>query len=96
MFTSLVRWFERGSSGRGTGSLRRCTPQLEVLEDRAVPGGVLGGVVTGGLSTALLGAKVGSPSHVIPLGSTPAGVGYNILAGFEVQISRSAGEEIPQ
>jgi hypothetical protein len=48
------------------------------------------------LSTALLGAKVGCPSHVIPLGSTPAGVGYNILAGFEVQISRSAGEEIPQ
>ena len=92
MFTSLVRWFERGSSGRGTGSLRRCTPQLEVLEDRAVPGGV----VTGGLSTALLGAKVGCPSHVIPLGSTPAGVGYSILPGFEVQISRSAGEEIPQ
>ena len=83
MFSSLVRWFGRGTSGRGTGSPRRCIPQLEVLEGRAVPGGV----VTGGLSTALLGAKVGS---------TPAGVGYNILAGFEVQISRSAGEEIPQ
>ena len=92
MFTSLVRWFERGSSGRGTGSLRRCTPQLEILEDRAAPGGI----VTGGLSAALLGAKVGSPSHVIALGSTPAGVGYSILPGFEVQISRSAGEEIPQ
>ena len=96
MLSSVVRWCGRGSSGRGTGSPRRCTPQLEVLEDRAVPGGVLGGVVTGGLSTALLGAKVGSPSHVIPLGSTPAGVGYSILPGFEVQISRSAGEEIPQ
>ena len=92
MLSSVVRWCGRGSSGRGTGSPRRCTPQLEVLEDRAVPGGV----VTGGLSTALLGAKVGSPSHVIPLGSTPAGVGYSILPGFEVQISRSAGEEIPQ
>jgi hypothetical protein len=96
MIGSLLRWFGRGRSGRGTGSPRRITPQLEVLEDRAVPGAVLGGVVTGSFSVALLGAKVGGPSHVIPHGSTPAGAGQSILPGFEIEISRSSGEEIPQ
>jgi hypothetical protein len=96
MFSSLVRWFGHGSSGRGAGPARRFTPRLEALEDRAVPGGVPGGVVTGSLSAALLGAKFSGPSHVIPLGSTPAGVGHGILHGFEVLLSRSSGEEIPQ
>jgi hypothetical protein len=67
-------------------------PRLEALEDRAVPGGV----VTGSLSATLLGAKVSGPSHVILLGSKPADVGHGIPSGFEVLITRSSGEEIPQ
>jgi hypothetical protein len=60
------------------------------------PGGAAGGVIHNVTSAALLGAKVGSPSHVIPLGSTSVGVGHGILPGFEVRLSRSSGEEIPQ
>src|SRR5262249_42086663 len=41
MIGSLARWFRRGAvgarSGRGAGSARRFTPQLEALEDRALP-----------------------------------------------------------
>jgi hypothetical protein len=93
MISSLVRWFGRGSSGRGSGPARRFTPRLEALEDRAVPGGVVGSVVS---NAAQFGARVSSPSHVILSGTKPAGAGYGILPGFEVQISRSSGEEIPQ
>ena len=106
MFSSLVRWFGRGAgSGRsrhGAGSARRFTPSLEVLEGREVPGGCPGGVLGDIVSVAPpLGAKLSSPSHVshshvISLGHQPAGVGHGIPSGFEIQISRSSGEEIPQ
>jgi hypothetical protein len=106
MIGSLVRWFGggagRGGSGRGAGSTRRFTPRLEALEDRAVPGGAPGGVLGDIVSLAPpLGAKVSGPSHVshshvISLGHQPAGVGHGIPSGFEIQISRSSGEEIPQ
>jgi hypothetical protein len=91
MISSLFRWFGRGAgsgrSGRGAGSARRFTPGLETLEERANPGGVIGSVS----SAALLGANVGSPSHVILFGGNLAGIGEEIpqqLAGI--------GEEIPQ
>jgi hypothetical protein len=101
MIGSLVRWFGggagRGGSGRGARPARRFTPQLEVLEGRAVPGGCPGGVLGDIVSVAPpLGAKVSSPSHVISLGHQPAGVGHGIPSSFEILISRSSGEEIPQ
>ena len=101
MFSSLVCWFGRGAgSGRsrhGAGSARRFTPSLEVLEGREVPGGCPGGVLGDIVSVAPpLGAKVSSPSHVISLGHQPAGVGHGIPSSFEILISRSSGEEIPQ
>jgi hypothetical protein len=102
MIGSLVRWLGRGagrgSSGRGSGPARRFTPQLEALEDRAVPGGAAGGVADVVSVSALLGAKVSSPSHVIPFGSKPAGGTDGILSGFAITPARhdAIGEEIPQ
>src|SRR5438876_422548 len=96
MFSSLVRWFGRESSGRGSGSARRFTPQVETLEERTTPGGTPAGVaniVSG--AAALLGAKVAGPSHVTLFGSKAAGAGDGIF-GLAFTISRSSGEELPQ
>jgi hypothetical protein len=80
MIGSLVRWLGRGSSGRGSGSAPPFTPQLEVLEGRALPGEVSGGAVLFQGQAALLGAKAGSPSHVTAFGGVPGGVIGNVEA----------------
>ncbi len=97
MIGSLARWVGRRSSGRGSGSAPRFTPRLEALEDRAVPGGLSGGVIANSVA-ALLGAKVAGPSHTIsiPVDSKSGGAGDGRpfhLVGF---VTRSSGEEIPQ
>jgi hypothetical protein len=75
MIRTLIRWF-RGGAGSG----QRFTPRLEALEDRALPSGV----VQGFASAALIGARVGDPSYVVPLGSKPGGVGDGILSGLTI------------
>ncbi len=94
MIGSLVRWLGRRSSGRGCGSAPRFTPQLEVLEGRALPGGLSGGVIAGSVA-ALFGAKVGATSHVASFASKAAGAGDGIF-GLARTVTRSSGEEIPQ
>src|SRR5262245_53857969 len=86
MISSLVQWFRRGAeserSGRGAGSARRFTPQLEALEDRAVPSAPSGWGSWDTAQSALLGDEVSGPSDVvlfrIGTGSKPGGAGDGV------------------